>query len=60
MHSISGRASVCGVPFGGLGERSLVAVTLPRPGEIRTRLESDEGPALLARIIRTIDDAPKG
>ena len=60
VDQIRGLASVLRVPFDVLVERSLVAVTLPLPREIRTRLESDEGPALLARIIRTIDDAPKG
>ncbi len=59
VDQIRGLASVLRVPFDVLVERSLVAVTLPLPREIRTRLESDEGPALLARIIRAVDDAPK-
>ena len=49
-------AEALGVPFDLLVTRRLVQVTLPLPLDVKERLESDEGVALLARLIRTIDE----
>ncbi|MEO0326447.1 MAG: helix-turn-helix transcriptional regulator [Myxococcota bacterium] len=52
-------AAALRVPFDLLVTRRLVPVTLPVPTDVRDRLEGDEGVALLARIIRAVDETPR-
>lgn len=59
VEQVRGLAAALGVPFELLVTRRLVPVTIPLPVEIRDRLESEEGVALLARIVRTIDETPR-
>ncbi len=47
------------VPLDLLISRRLVAVSIPVPHDIRDRLEGDEGPSLLAKLVQLVDDVPK-
>lgn len=47
------------VPLDLLISRRLVAVSIPVPHDIRDRLEGDEGPTLLAKLVQLVDDVPK-
>lgn len=52
-------AAALRVPLQLLVGRRLLPVTLPVPAGVRERLESDEGPELLARIVEMVESTPK-
>jgi len=52
-------ARTLGVTTELLSGRKLTAVTLPLPVELAERLASDEGPELLAAVIRVLDASPR-
>ncbi|MEM1413854.1 MAG: helix-turn-helix transcriptional regulator [Myxococcota bacterium] len=60
VDQVRGLAEALRVPFDLLVTRRLVPITIPVPTDVRDRLEGEEGVALLARIIRAVDEAPKG
>ena len=49
-------AKELGVPFDLLVTRQLIAVTVPLPSEYKERLAGPEGPALIAKMVRALDD----
>jgi len=59
VEQVRGLAAALRVPFELLVTRRLVAVTIPLPTDVRERLESDEGPELIARIVRAVDETPR-
>lgn len=59
VEQVRGIAHALAVPFELIISRRLVCVTLPLPFDIRERLESEEGPELLARMVRAVDEAPR-
>ncbi|HJK95294.1 MAG TPA: helix-turn-helix transcriptional regulator [Polyangiaceae bacterium LLY-WYZ-15_(1-7)] len=58
VDQVRGLAAALRVPFDLLVTRRLVPVTVPVPVDVRDRLEGEDGPELLARIIRAVDEAP--
>ena len=58
VEQVRALATELGVPFDLLVTRQLIAVTLPLPSEFRERLAGPGGPALIARIVRALDEAP--
>lgn len=52
-------AAALGVPFELLVTRRLVAISLAVPSDVRERLEGPEGPMLLAKIVRVVDETPR-
>ncbi len=58
IEQVRALASELGVPFDLLVTRKLMPVTLPMPSEIRDRLIGPEGPELIAKVVRTLDEHP--
>ena len=57
VEQVRALAGELGVTFDLLVTRQLISTTIPLPLEHSQRLASAEGPALIARIVRALDEA---
>ena len=57
VEQVRALAGELGVTFDLLVTRQLISTTLPLPLEQSQRLEGPEGPELIARIVRTLDES---
>ena len=58
VEQVRGLAHALGVTLSLLTERRLVPMTIPVPESVRQRLSGEEGPALLEKLIRLVEETP--